>query len=169
MKRALLSIGAALALAAAALPTSANAAPGKGAAAVEPPMPAVAAAPRMGGGGGGGVRMGGGGGGFARSTPSGGGGIAMRAGPRRQSRRVQPGWRRRNFAARGGGQNFAARGARRHFRGPGVAFGLAAPYYDYATPYDDAEAYAAYSNDGDDSCYGVRIVQGAYRRVWVCE
>jgi hypothetical protein len=39
-----------------------------------------------------------------------------------------------------------------------VTYGFAAPYYyDYATPYYD------------ESCYELRFIRGAYRRVWVCE
>ncbi|HKA79606.1 MAG TPA: hypothetical protein VKD43_06205 [Xanthobacteraceae bacterium] len=55
-----------------------------------------------------------------------------------------------------GGNWHGNRHHRGHFRGP--VFGFAAPYYDYASPY-----YY------DDSCYELRYIRGAYRRVYVCE
>jgi hypothetical protein len=72
---------------------------------------------------------------------------------------------RGNFAARGGGnwqgnwQGGASQHARRHHRGPFFAYGFGAPYF-----YDDAYPYYY----GDDGCWDVRFVRGAYRRVWVC-
>jgi len=50
--------------------------------------------------------------------------------------------------------------ARRHHRGAFFAYGFAAPYV-----YDDAWPYSYY---GDNGCWAIRFVRGAYRRVWVC-
>ena len=159
MKRGLLSIGAALTLVVAALPTSADA-----------QGPQGGPGGRGGGGGGGGgapsVRsgpQGGGGGGqgyVARSggAPQGGGQTYIHRG-----RSPQGGGQ---ALAQGGGGNWHGNGNqhhRRHFRG-GPVFGFAAPYpyyYDYASP--------NYYYSEDDSCYEVRYIRGAYRRVWVCE
>jgi len=76
---------------------------------------------------------------------------------------IAPGGGGRQFAQPGGGgwQGGGTWQGRRHFRG-GPSFGVVVPgpyYDDYATPY----AY------GDDDCYELRFVRGAYRRVWVCE
>jgi hypothetical protein len=119
-------------------------------------------------GGGGGAAVGGGGaGGFASRGPGGGGatmnapqsggmrtpsgrsgGVAMGAGPPRESWTGRRGgnWQGRHFA-------------RRHNRGAFFAYGFAAPY-------DDAWPYSYYY--GDNGCWAIRFVRGAYRRVWVC-
>ena len=65
-----------------------------------------------------------------------------------------------------GGGNWHGDGNRHHRRHHrhGPVFGFAAPYpyyYDYASP--------NYYYSEDDSCYEVRYIRGAYRRVWVCE
>jgi hypothetical protein len=53
--------------------------------------------------------------------------------------------------------------ARRHHRGAFFAYGFAAPYlYDDSWPY-----YSSYY--GDNGCWEVRYIRGAYRRVWVCD
>jgi hypothetical protein len=107
-----------------------------------------------------------GGGGFARAVPSGGNFVARGGG-------VSQG-----FVARGAvGQNFAARGGpnlnrggnwqgRRHFRGgPGFAYGVGVPYGYYDDSYYD---YAA-APYGDDSCYQLQFIRGAWRQIWICE
>jgi len=178
MKRALLSIGAALALAV-AVPSLANAQKGAAGGGVGGGGAAHAAGGGGAiGGGGRGAAIGGGGGGFARS----GGGAAISSGrglvrsapsgafaaaPSGGSRVVQGG-------STFGGQRFVRgnvqgrgdfRGRRRFFRGgPGFAFFGGAPYYDY--DYDYATPYAYYD---DSSCWRVRLYRGEYRRVWVCE
>jgi hypothetical protein len=53
-------------------------------------------------------------------------------------------------------------GARRHHRGAFFAYGFAAPYF-----YDDSWPYYS-SYYGDNGCWAVRYIRGAYRRVWVC-
>src|SRR6266540_6146283 len=162
MTRALLSIGAALALAAAALlPTSADAQRGHGGGpnvGARGGGGAAFAAPRGGGGGGFVAPRGGGGGGgggfvaprggtaFA-AVPRGGGGVAVAA-PRAGAGSWSGGpWRGRHHVRRGA-----------------IALGFAAPYYyDYATPY-----YYA-----DDDCYQLQQVPTAwgwqYQRVYVCD
>ena len=155
MKRALLSIGAAVALAAAALPISAGA-----------QSPGVRGGATPGGGISAGARSGMSAGG-AIAAPRSGGNFAVSPGGTPRSA-VSPGG-----APRSGGQSFAQGGRnwqgggnwqhhrRHHFRGPGIAFGLAAPYYyDYATPY----VY-----EGDDDCWQIRLRRGEYVRVWVCD
>src|SRR5215831_3548870 len=119
-------------------------------------------------GGGGGAAVGGGGaGGFASRGPGGGGamvnapqggamrtpsgrsgGVAMGAGPPRGS-----------WAGRRGGNLQGRHFARRHNGGAFFAYGFAAPYV-----YDDAWPYYY----GDNGCWAIRFVRGAYRRVWVC-
>ena len=188
MTRGLLSIGAALLLAAAALPTPVDA---------QSPMGgggrggASAGGAPSGGGGGGGARGGGGGGGVA-IAPGGGGGARVGGGamapqglgaqqgrsqafvPRSGGPQGGQAYVPRGGSPQGGGQAVAQGGGgnwhgngnqhhRRHFRG-GPVFGFAAPYpyyYDYASP--------NYYYSEDDSCYEVRYIRGAYRRVWVCE
>lgn len=142
MRTALLSAIAAIALGVVALPsTNALAQRGHGGPGIQ------GGGPGMGGhmGGGGGPRMGGGPGprtgGYVGSGPRVGGGYA--SGPRVGGRYAYGGWNR------------GWHGPRRHYYGPGIAFGLAAPYaYSYA------------------SCYQVRRVPTRwglqYRRVWVC-
>ncbi|MET0631583.1 MAG: hypothetical protein ABWY47_17180 [Xanthobacteraceae bacterium] len=164
MKRALLSLGAlgaAVALAAAALPISAGA-----------QSPGVRGGATPGGGISAGARSGMSAGG-AIAAPRSGGNFAVSPGGAPRSA-VSPGG-----APRSGGQSFAQGGGnwqggrnwqgggnwqhhrRHHLRGPGIAFGLAAPYYyDYATPY----VY-----EGDDDCWQIRLRRGEYVRVWVCE
>jgi hypothetical protein len=121
-----------------------------------------------GGGGGGFARSGGGipGGGASFAARSGGGNVAVRGG---QNFAAQ-----QSFAARQGGGNMN-RGdhGRRHFRGgPGFVYGFGGPAYDDgyydASPYGVYDDYA-YSDDGDNGCYQVRIVRGEYRRAWVCQ
>jgi hypothetical protein len=159
MKRTLLSIGAAVALAAAALPISADA-----------QAPGVRGGATPGGGISAGARSGMSAGG-AIAAPRSGGNFAVSPGGAPRSA-VSPGG-----APRSGGQSFAQGGGnwqggrnwqgggnwqhrRHHFRGPGVAFGFAAPYYyDYATPY-------VYE---DDDCWQVRLRRGEYVRVYVCD
>jgi hypothetical protein len=148
MTRGLLSIGAAVALAAAALPISAHA---------QHSGRSVAGAP------GGGVSAGARGGmsaGPAISAPRSGGNFAASPGVRSAPSQ--------SFAQGGGNWQGSGRNwqggnwqqHRRHHRGPAVAFGFAAPYYyDYATPY-------AYE---DDDCWQVRLRRGAYVRVYVCD
>lgn len=164
MTRALLSLGAlgaAVALAAAALPISAGA-----------QSPGVRGGATPGGGISAGARSGMSAGG-AIAAPRSGGNFAVSPGGAPRSA-VSPGG-----APRSGGQSFAQGGGnwqggrnwqgggnwqhhrRHHLRGPGIAFGLAAPYYyDYATPY----VY-----EGDDDCWQIRLRRGEYVRVWVCE
>ena len=186
MKRALLSIGAALALAV-AVPSLANAQKGGGGRGGGGGGAAHAGGGGGAiGGGGGGAAIGGGGGGFARSGGGGfarsGGGAAISGGrgfvrsapsgafaaaPSGGPRVVQGG---RTF----GGQRFVQgsvqgrgdfRGRRHFFRGgPGFAFFGAAPYYDY----DDYDYATPYAYD-DSSCYQLRLYRGEYRRVWVCD
>jgi hypothetical protein len=156
MKRGLLSIGAAVALTAAALPISADAQHARGAAGA----PAVSAGGAPGGGVGAGAR-----GGMssspAISAPRSGGNFAASPGARTAPSQ--------SFAQGGGNWQGSGRNwqggnwqhhRRHHFRGPAVAFGFAAPYYyDYATPY-------VYE---DDDCWQVRLRRGEYVRVWVCD
>jgi hypothetical protein len=168
---ALLSIGATVALiAAAALPTSANAqhqgGRGGGGGAVQ-----------MGAGGGGGGGMaaarGSGGASFSAARGSGGSFAAQRSGSSNVA--VRSGGSSERFATRSGGDRFAAgssnwkgghkQGRHHRFRpGAGVAFDFAGPaYYDYATPYYDEE----------EGCYQIRHVHTQWgwvdRRVWVCD
>jgi hypothetical protein len=158
MTRTLLSIGAALVLAAAALPTSASAQKGHG----------------------GGVSAGGfarGGGGAPNIGARAGGGAAMAAPRTGGGAFVAPRGAGAAFAAvpRGGGVAMAAPRAggswsgghlrgRHHVRRGAAALGFAAPYY-----YDDATPY--YSADGD--CYQLQQVPTAwgwqYQRVYVCD
>jgi hypothetical protein len=152
MKRPLLAIGAAVALAAAALPMSASAQKG------------------VGGAPGGGVAAPRGGGGPAIAAPR-GGGVAIAA-PRSGGGNFAVSPNKGQSFAQGGGGNWQGgrnwqgggnwqRHRGHHFRGPGVAFGFAAPYYyDYATPY----AY-----EGDDDCWQIRLRRGEYVRVYVCD
>jgi hypothetical protein len=175
MNRALLSIGAALVLTAAALPTSVD-----------------AQSPQGGGRGGATAGAPSGGGGGARSAPSvGGGGSIGRAGPSGGNFAVRPGggpqggqafvprsglqggqaFVPRGGGPQGGGQAFVQGGGgnwhggkghhRPHFRGPVFGFAAYPYYYDYASP--------QYYVEEDDSCYEIRYIRGAYRRVWVCE
>jgi hypothetical protein len=171
MKRGLLSVGAALTLVVAALPTSADAQSPQG------------GPGGRGGGGGAAVSApsGGGGGGVARSLPSvrsgspqGGGGQAFvpRGGsPQGGGQAFVP----RSGSPQGqahvqhGGGNWQGGGNwhnRSHIRrGPTFGFVAPYPYYsDYASPYYYEE---------DDGCYKVLPVQTVYgvqyRRVWVCE
>jgi len=162
MQRTLLSIGAAAVMLAAALPIAAQAQRG-----------AALAAP-----GGGGAAVAPGGGAPHAMAPSGGapraaapGGAAIAVAPGGAPRAVAPGGAAiapgaaipaprggQRFAQPGGGWQGGTWHGRRHFRG-GFAFAVPYPYYDdYATPY----AY-------DDSCYELRFIRGAYRRVWVCD
>jgi len=115
--------------------------------------PSVRSSPQGGGGGGQGY--------VARSgsAPQGGGQAYIRRGGGPQGggqAYVQP----------GGGGNWQGGGNqhhRRHFR-HGPVFGFAAPYpyyYGYTSP--------NYYYEEDDSCYEIRYIRGAYRRVWVCE
>jgi len=161
-RRALLAMGAAVALAVAAISTTADAqkggrgggggggfAHGGGGGGV-----AMGGGAHMGGGGfarggggggvamGGGARMGGGGGGFARSAPS----RAFAAAPSGQ-RFVQGGSTARGQRFVQGGRPFVDR---RHFRGAGFAFYGAAPYYAYS------------------DCYQLRLIGGFWQRVNVC-
>jgi len=78
----------------------------------------------------------------------------MGAGPPRGS------WAGRNMAGRSTGNWQGRHFARRHHRGAFFAYGFAAPYV-----YDDAWPYSYY---GDNGCWAIRFVRGAYRRVWVC-
>jgi hypothetical protein len=160
MKRALLSIGAAVALAAAALPISASAQHSPGVRGGVAPGGGISAGARSGMSAGGAI-----------AAPRSGGNFAVSPGGAPRSA-VSPGG-----APRSGGQSFAQGGgnwqggrnwqgggnwqhSRHHFRGPGVAFGFAAPYYyDYATPY-------VYE---DDDCWQVRLRRGEYVRVYVCD
>jgi hypothetical protein len=170
MRRGLVSIGIALALAT-ALPTLASAQRGHGGGGGVAAHGGGGAA--IGGGGGGAARIGGGGGaGFARSAaPSAGFAAVPNAGPRivqggntmggqrfvrgnvqpNVQANVQPGG---NWAGRGQWQG------RRHFRGgPGFAVYGAAPYDDYG--YGADYAYT-------DDCYQLRLIRGAWRQVNVC-
>ena len=98
----------------------------------------------------------------AMSAPSArGGGIGMSGGSPRGA------WTGRNVAGPSGGnwqggphwqgQHFA----QRHHRTPFVTSGFAAPYF-----YDDSWPYDSYY--GDNGCWAIRYIRGAYRRVWVC-
>jgi hypothetical protein len=171
MKRALLSVGIALALAA-GVPALANAQKAGG-------VPGAGGA-RGGGaaisGGGGGVAAAGGrGAAFAPSTPSGSfarsttpsgsfarsptPGGAFASVPSRQrfiQGGITPGGQR---FVQGGGANWRGmhrRHGRRFFVGPGAGF------YAYDGSYYDDYAYA-----GD--CYQLRLIRGAWRRVYVCD
>ena len=77
----------------------------------------------------------------------------MGAGPPRGS------WAGRNMAGRSTGNWQGRHFARRHHRGAFFAYGFAAPYV-----YDDAWPYYY----GDNGCWAIRFVRGAYRRAWVC-
>jgi hypothetical protein len=172
MKRSLLSMASALALAAAVLPTSADA-QFKGA--VGGGGGRVSAAPSTGGA----ARMGGppaSAAASARSVPL-AGNFAMSPGPGPGGKAfVAPSGGQRFVAPSGGGQRFVQgnignwqggnwpQHRRHHFHG--AAFGFVGPaYYDYAAPYD-------YSDDYDDGCYQLRPVETVYgiqyRRIWVC-
>src|SRR5262245_13144426 len=183
MRRALLSIGIALAVAA-GLPALANAQKGGGH-----------------GGGGGGVSMGGGGGGGGGARGgggfSGGGGGAISGGAPRMGggggMAVAPSARSGNAFAnpsarsggafanvpgggprvveggvtrggqrfiQGGGGNWRGgqrRPGRHFFVGPGVGF------YAYGAPYYEDYAYAT------NECYQLRLIRGVWRQVYVCE
>jgi hypothetical protein len=167
MKRALLSAGIALALAA-TVPTLANAQKGGGRGGGGISAGGGAAAHV---GGGGGARMGGGGGaGFARSAPSGGfvarsapsaGAFAAtpRGGPRVIEGGATPGGQR---FVQGGGGNWQG-GHRRHGRHVFVGSGVG--FYGYDGPsYEDY----AYSGSAED-CVQLRLIRGAWRRVNVCD
>ena len=172
MRRALLSIGIALAVAA-GLPTLANAQKAGGAS----PGGGVSAG---GGGGGGGARVGGGGfsagGGGGAARMGGGGGVAVTPGgpsaggfarapsgafaatprsPRVIEGGVTPGGQR-FVQGRGGNWQGVHRRHGRFFVGPGVGF-----YGGYDGPYEDY-AYAT------DDCYQLRLIRGAWRQVYVC-
>jgi hypothetical protein len=155
MTRALLSIGAALVLAAAALPTSASAQRGHGGGVSAGGFARGGGAPNIGARAGGGAafavpRAGGGsfvaprsaGAAFA-AVPRAGGGVAV-------------------AAPRAGAGSWSG-GHRRHVRRGAFALGLAAPYY-----YDDATPYY-YADD----CYQLQQVPTAwgwqYQRVYVCD
>jgi hypothetical protein len=166
MKRALLSIGTALVLAA-ALPTLADAQSAQGGGRGGGGGGGAARAAPSGGGGGAAI---GGGGGFARSATGGGFAAAQSGGPRVSATgsafAAVPGGGQRIVQGGGNwqGGNWQGRNwsGRRHFRGGGFAVYGAAPYYD-----DDATPYAYYGDD-DSGCYQLRLYRGEYRRVWVC-
>jgi hypothetical protein len=90
----------------------------------------------------------------------GGGPPAMSGGPAGR-------WAGRNVAGPGGSNwhgsgNWKGRHhTHRHHRAPFFASGFAASYF-----YDDAWPYPYYY--GDNGCWAVRYIRGAYRRVWVC-
>ena len=158
MKRALLSIGAAVTLAAAALPISADAqTPGARGGAT--PGGGISAGARSGMSAGGAIAAPRSGGNFAVSP----GGVPRSAVSPSGSPRGGQSFAQGGGNWQGGGRNW--QGGNRHhrgnhFRGPGVAFGFAAPYYyDYATPY-------VYE---DDDCWQVRLRRGEYVRVYVCD
>jgi len=98
----------------------------------------------------------------AMSAPSArGGGIGMSGGSPRGA------WTGRNVAGPSGGNwqggpHWQGRHfAQRHHRTPFVTSGFAAPYF-----YDDSWPYDSYY--GDNGCWAIRYIRGAYRRVWVC-
>jgi len=159
MKRALLSIGAAVALAAAALPISASAQHSPGVRGGATPGGGISAGARSGMSAGGAIAAPRSGGNFAVSP----GGVPRSAVSPSGSPRGGQSFAQGGGNWQGGGRNW--QGGNRHhrghhIRGPGVAFGFAAPYYyDYATPY-------VYE---DDDCWQVRLRRGEYVRVYVCD
>jgi hypothetical protein len=162
-RRALLAMGAAVALAVAAISTAADAQ--KGARGGGGGGGGGGGVARGGGGGGGGVAMGGGGGGariggggaaFVRSAPSGAFAAAPSGGQRLVQGGITAGGKR--FVQGGGNIGGGHFVGRRHFRGAGFALYGAAPYY--AAPYDDY----AYSD-----CVQVRLINGFWQRVNVCD
>jgi hypothetical protein len=160
MKRALLSVGIALALAA-GVPALANAQKAGGV----PGAGGARGGAAISGGGGGLPAAGGRGAAFAPSTPSGSfarsptPGGAFASVPSRQrfiQGGITPGGQR---FVQGGGPNWRGihrRHGRRFFVGPGAGF------YAYDGSYYDDYAYA-----GD--CYQLRLIRGAWRRVYVCD
>jgi hypothetical protein len=171
MRRALFSIGIALALAT-GLPALANAQKagghGGGGGGVSAGGGGGGGGAHVGGGGfsaggGGAPRMGGGGGAaFAPSAPSAGAfarapsgayATAPKTGPRVIEGGVTPGGQR--FVQGGGGNWHGVH--RRHgrfFVGPGVGFYADGPYEDYAYATDD--------------CYQLRLIRGVWRQVYLC-
>jgi hypothetical protein len=159
MTRALLSIGAALALAAAALPTSASAQKGHG---------GGISAGGFARGGGGAPNIGArGGGGAAVAAPRAGGGsfVAPRGAGAAYAAVPRSGGGVAMAAPRAGGSwSGGHRLGRHHARRGAFALGFVAPYYydDYATSYVAA-----------DDCYELQQVRTAwgwqYQRVYVCD